>query len=318
MQAIAEPRDNMWGERRMKVAEREYTGPGKARIGDADLWEVEEIAHKKPLAEMTTDAALVASLPGWMFPAYIDADMHFDIVTRSWILIVHGRVIVVDPCTGNGRAFPDFPPAHMLDTPYIDRFAATGIRPEDVDFVFCTHLHMDHCGWNTVLRDGRYVPTFPNARYVMARRELDRWDPRRAGHVSVPQNVGTFENSVLPVLEAGLACIVGEHHTICPGVEVEPSYGHTLGHSTLHLTSAGKEAYFVGDAFHHPIELLHPDLDDRTSEDFDLLHATRRRLIESCLRRNALIIPAHFACPFGGHLREDADGLRFEAYATGI
>jgi glyoxylase-like metal-dependent hydrolase (beta-lactamase superfamily II) len=298
----------------MKVADTIYTGPNRTRIGNADLWEVEEIAHKKALSDMTTDEALIASLPRWMFPTYIDADMHFDIITRSWILIQDGRVIVVDPCTGNGRNFPDFLPAHMLDTPYIERFAATGIRPEDVDFVFCTHLHMDHCGWNTVLRDGKYVPTFPNAQYVMVQRELDRWDPRHPGHVAVPQNAGTFENSVLPVLEAGLAHIIGERHMICPGLEVEPSYGHTIGHSTLHLTSGAKEAYFVGDVFHHPLEMLHPGLDDHTSENFELLHATRRRIIETCMRKDALIVPAHFCCPFGGYLRESADGLLFEPH----
>ena len=162
----------------MEVFDQPYHGPTRIRHGGADIWEVEEIWHKRPLSDMTTDKALIASLPQWMFPDFIDAHWNFDIVTRCWIVIVDGRVIVVDPCTGNGRNFPDFEPAHMLDTPFIERFAATGFRPEDVDFVFCTHLHMDHCGWNTVLRDGRYVPTFPNARYVMVKREIDRWDPQ--------------------------------------------------------------------------------------------------------------------------------------------
>lgn len=300
----------------MKVAESVYKGPRITRIGNADLWEVEEIAYKKPLSEMTADEELIASLPQWMFPTYIDADMQVDVIHRSWILIADGRVIVVDPCNGNGRNFPDFLPAHMLDTPYIERFAATGIRPEDVDYVFCTHLHMDHCGWNTVLRDGKYVPTFPNAEYVMVRREVDRWDPRLPGHVPVPQNAGTFENSILPVIEAGLARIVGDRHTICPGLDVHPSYGHTAGHSSLHLTSGAKKAQFVGDVFHHPLELLHPDLEDYTYEDFGQLLHTRRGIIETCLREDALIIPAHFSCPFGGHLRESADGLLFEPYPT--
>lgn len=298
----------------MKVADTIYNGPSRIRIGEADLWEVEEIAHKRPLADMTTDEALIASLPEWMFPDFIDADWNFDIVTRSWILIVDGRVIVIDPCTGNGRDFPDFEPAHMLDTHYIERFCATGIRPEEVDYVFCTHLHMDHCGWNTVLRDGKYVPTFPNATYVMGQREVDRWDPRRPDHVSVPQNVGTFENSVLPILEAGLAKIVADRHSICPGVEVEPAHGHTMGHSMLHVSSAAKEAYFVGDAFHHPLEMLEPDLDDNTSEDFGLLAASRKHIIRTCMGKGALIIPAHFSCPFGGHLRDREDGLVFEPY----
>ena len=165
-----------------------------------------------------------------------------------------------------------------------------------------------------MLRDGKYVPTFPNAQYVMAQRELDRWNPALPGHVAVPQNAGTFANSVLPVIEAGLARIVGERHTICPGVEVEPAYGHTIGHSALHLTSGGKEAYFVGDVFHHPLEMLYPGLDDHTSEDFGLLQATRRSIIETCMRKDALIVPAHFCCPFGGHLREGGLGPIFEPY----
>lgn len=299
----------------MEVNPRPYTGPRKAAIGQAQLWEIEEIAELRPLSAMTADQALVASLPRWMFPTYVDAEMQFDIVTRSWILIHEGRVIVIDPCTGNGRDFPDHPPAHMLDTPYIERFEATGIRVTDVDFVFCTHLHMDHCGWNTTLRGGRFVPTFPNAQYILMRQEMDRWDPRRPGHVPVPQNAGTFENSVLPVLEAGLARIVDGHHTICTGVEIEPSFGHTIGHSSLHLSSGGQQAYFVGDVFHHPLEMVAPGLDDCTSENFALLRETRQRLIDIAVRDRALIVPAHFRCPFGGHLHSNDDGLVFEPYA---
>lgn len=286
----------------------------RAVIGKAEVWAVEEIAHKKPLSAMTTNESLIAALPSWMFPTFIDVDGMFDIVTRSWILIVDDRIGVIDPCTGNGRSFPDFPPAHMLDTPYIERFAATGIRPEDVDFVFCTHLHMDHCGWNTMLRDGKYVPTFPNAQYFMARQEVDRWNPSHPGYIHVPQNAGTFENSILPVLEAGLGRIIEGNHRICPSIEVEPSFGHTAGHSTLHLKSGGRGAYFVGDVFHHPLELLHPELDDRTSEDFPALLASRRKIISTCLRENALVVPAHLRCPFGGYLQNGAAGLLFEPY----
>ncbi len=299
----------------MEVFEHDYRGPSRIRIGKADIWEVEEIAHKRPLSDMTTEEAIIAALPRWMFPRFIDADWKFDIVTRCWIVFVDDHVVVIDPCTGNGRDFPDFPPAHMLDTPFIERFGATGIRPEEVDFVFCTHLHMDHCGWNTVLRDGRYVPTFPNAKYVMVQRELDRWNPRHPDHVPVPQNVGTFENSVLPVLEAGLAQIVSENHRISPSLDVQPACGHTLGHSTLHLDSAGREAYFVGDTFHHPLEMIHPGLDDQTSEIFDLTHASRRRIIDTCLDTGTLVIPAHFYCPFGGTLRQATDGVVFEPYS---
>jgi len=290
----------------------------RAEIGGASIWQVEEITQKKPLSAMTTDTELIARLPRWLFPRFIDADGLVDIVSQSWIVIIDGRVVVVDPCTGNGRNFPDFPPAHMLDTPYLERFAATGIRPQDVDYVFCTHLHMDHCGWNTLLRAGRYVPTFPNARYVMVQREFDRWDSRRPDHVPVPANAGTFENSVLPVLEAGLAELVPDTFRISASLQIEPAAGHTIGHSLLHLDGGARPAYFVGDAFHHPLEMIHPDLDSGTSENFPLASRTRRRILDTCLSRNALVIPAHFPCPFGGALLRNEGELVFEPYGDPV
>jgi glyoxylase-like metal-dependent hydrolase (beta-lactamase superfamily II) len=290
----------------------------RAEIGGASVWQVEEITQKKPLSAMTTDGELIARLPKWLFPRFIDADGQVDIVSQSWIVIIDGRVVVVDPCTGNGRNFPDFPPAHMLDTPYLERFAATGMRPEDVDYVVCTHLHMDHCGWNTLLREGRYVPTFPNARYVMGQREFDRWDSRRPDHAPVPANAGTFENSVLPVLEAGLAELVPDTFRISASLQIEPAPGHTVGHSLLHLDCGARQAYFVGDAFHHPVEMIHPDLDSRTSENFPLAHQTRVRIIDTCLAGNALVIPAHFPCAFGGALLRNEGELVFEPYSDPV
>ncbi|TGD73614.1 MBL fold metallo-hydrolase [Mangrovimicrobium sediminis] len=277
-------------------------------FGDAEIFQVPETSWKMPVAMFGASDAQLERHRHWLQPTYLDAHGEWDNIVQSWVLVVDGRVIVVDPCTGNGRHFPDYPPAHMLDTPYIERFAATGIRPEQVDYVFCTHLHMDHCGWNTQLVDGRYVPTFPNAKYVMVQREFERWDPRRAGHVAVSANAGTFENSVLPVLEAGLAQIVPDTFRISASLDVAPAWGHTAGHSLLHLDSAAHEAYFVGDAFHHPLELLYPELDAGTCEDFSATLATRRRLIETCLASDALLVPAHFPCPFGVTLQRDAQG----------
>jgi glyoxylase-like metal-dependent hydrolase (beta-lactamase superfamily II) len=292
--------------------------PRSAKLGAVDIWQVDEITYKMPLSMMTQDEKLIASLPQWMYPRYIDKDRNFDMVWQSWIMVVDGRVIVVDPCTGNGRNFPDFQLAHMLDTPYIERFAATGIKPEDVDYVFCTHLHMDHCGWNTHLRNGKYVPTFPNARYIMVKREFDRWDTRLPGHKAIPQNIGVFENSVLPVVEAGLAEVVPDRHSITPNLIVEPAYGHTAGHSLLQVKAGSEQVYFVGDAFHHPLEILHPDLDDHTSEDPSQTSKTRHRIIDTCIAQHALVVPAHFPCAFGGHITRTNNTMHFEPYCHAV
>jgi glyoxylase-like metal-dependent hydrolase (beta-lactamase superfamily II) len=283
-------------------------------VGDAEIRRVEELRAPMPLA-MFNAPDLVERNADWLFPQWGDADGNWDMVVQSWLMIVDDRVVVVDPCVGNGRPLPDFPLFDMLDTPFIERFAATGIRPEDVDCVFCTHLHSDHCGWNTTLRDGRFVPTFPNARYFLSQREVDRWDHRRPDYRPVPPNEGVFDRSVLPVIEAGLAELIGDRHRISPSLDVEASPGHTLGHAVLHLASAGREAWFTGDVFHHPIELIHPEIDARTCDDFSQTIVTRRRLVDKFVETGALVIPAHFAEPHVGFVREDNGKRRFEPLA---
>jgi glyoxylase-like metal-dependent hydrolase (beta-lactamase superfamily II) len=278
-------------------------------VGDARVHRIEEIRTRLPFAMFNAGTELMTRHAHWLVPDWVDRDNTWEMVVQSWILIVDGQVVVVDPCVGNGRRLPEFPIFDMLDTPFIERFAASGIRPEHVDAVFCTHLHSDHCGWNTLLRDGRFVPTFPKARYYMAQREFDRWDPRRPDHRPVPANEGVFERSVLPVVEAGQAQIIPDNYRISASLEVTAAAGHTLGHTALHLSSAGREAWFTGDVFHHPIELLHPELDAHTCEDFSLTLVTRNKLIAACIDRDAMIIPAHFAAPHVGYLREQ-NGVR--------
>lgn len=281
------------------------------RVGEAEIQRVEEMAHKWPMSALTEDESLLALNSHWLAPHFIDADGYWDMVFQSWVMVVDSRVIVVDPCAGNGRNFPAFPMFHMLDTPYIERFETTGFRPEDVDFVFCTHLHCDHCGWNTQLREGRFVPTFPNARYIIVKREYDHWDPQRPGHVPVELNAGVFENSVLPVVKAGLAEVVEDRYRLSESLMIEPAYGHTAGHSIMHLESRGEQAYFTGDAFHHPLELIYPELDQGAAEDFSQTLSTRRRLIQLFVENNALIIPAHFPAPHVGRLFADKRGMTF-------
>ncbi|MFT3930950.1 MAG: MBL fold metallo-hydrolase [Spongiibacteraceae bacterium] len=276
------------------------------KVGAAEIRRVEEMVIQSPMHVMTQDHALIEANRHWLEPLFLNASGASDFVFQSWILFVDGRVVVIDPCTGNGRPHM-YPFFDHLNTPYIERFAATGVKPEEVDYVFCTHLHHDHCGWSTQLRDGRFVPTFPNARYIYVRREYERWDTRLPNHVPVDYNVGVFEQSVLPVMEAGLAVLVDDAHRISPSLDIEPAYGHTWGHSILHLASQAQEAYFTGDVFHHPLQMIDPTLHMPGCDDLAQAIATRRRVIDRCIERNALIIPAHFAAPHAGRLHREYD-----------
>jgi len=284
-------------------------------LGDAELHRVEELRVRLPFDMFGASDDLIAANADWLRPRWLDDDGTWDMVVQSFIVVADGRVTVVDPCVGNGRPLPTFPIFDNLDTPFIERFGDTGFRPEDVDAVVCTHLHSDHCGWNTVLRDGKYVPTFPNARYYMGWRELTRWDTRRPDYKHIPENEGVFERSVLPVLEAGLVDVIGDTHPVSPSLTARLAHGHTLGHMALELASGGEHGWFTGDAFHHPIELIHPELDPESCEDFANTVITRKRLIDTFIAQGALIIPAHFTEPHAGYLREENGVRTFEPLA---
>lgn len=286
------------------------------RFGDAEIRSVLEMSlRRRPIAYLQADASLIEANRSWLAPHFLEEGDTWSLNFQSWILQVDGRVVVVDPCTGNGRPHP-MPQFDRLDTPFIERFCETGVRPEDVDYVFCTHMHHDHCGWNTQLRDGRYVPTFPNARYLFVRREFERWDPNGADYRAVDYNAGVYERSILPVVEAGLADLVLDRHRVSESLEIEPGNGHTFGHAMLRLSSDAQEACFSGDAFHHPLQLAQPELQFGDCDDLAQAIATRRRLVARGLERDTLIIPAHLPFPHAGRVRRWGEGVAFEALSS--
>jgi glyoxylase-like metal-dependent hydrolase (beta-lactamase superfamily II) len=283
------------------------------RIGAAEVQsalEMELLA--RPIAWLGAAADLVEANRDWLEPHFLEAGDTWSLNFRTWILRVDEKIIAIDPCTGNGRPHPR-PPFDMLEMPFIERFCATGVRPEEVNYVFCTHMHHDHCGWNTQLRNGRWVPTFPNARYLFVQREYDRWNPSGANYRAVDYNSGVFERSIKPIVDAGLADLIMERHQVSPSVEIQPAHGHTLGHTMLHVKSRAEEAYFSGDCFHHPLQLIDPSIRFGDAEDLSQAIETRRRLVALSLERDALIIPAHLPAPHAGRMRRQADRLIFEA-----
>lgn len=281
-------------------------------IGDVALQRVEELRIPNTIAHFTQDQALIEANRHWLAPHFLDGEDHFDLVFQSWIFEADDRVVLVDPCTGNGKPHP-VPFFDQLDLPFIERMAETGYRPEDVDLVVCTHLHHDHCGWNTCLRGGKWVPTFPNARYIMQQREFDRWGKDSALHKPFDYNDGVYERSVLPVVEAGLADLVSGRHRLSPGLVAEPAPGHTIGHQMLHLTSADRQAWFTGDSFHHPIQLVDPDIPFGDAEDQAQVAALRVWLGELAADSGALLIPAHLPAPHAVRAWREDGAIRFAA-----
>jgi glyoxylase-like metal-dependent hydrolase (beta-lactamase superfamily II) len=282
------------------------------RFADAAISRAEEMIMPLPMAVLGQDEAFIAANRAWLQPHFWDEADRWAMCFQSWIIQVDGKVVVVDPCNGNDRPHPQ-PWFNDLQTPYIERFCATGVRPEDVDYVFCTHMHHDHCGWNVQLRGGRWVPTFPKARYLFLRREYERWNPNGAGYRYVDYNEGIYERAIQPIVEAGLADLVMDDHRVSSSLEILPAHGHTFGHAMLRLASGAEEALFTGDIFHHPLQLVRPEFQFGDCDDVVQATETRRRLVARGLERDSLIIPAHLPLPHAGRVRRGESGVYFEA-----
>lgn len=277
-------------------------------VGDARIASVLELAlERRPISSLGADPALIEANRHWLAPYFLEEGDTWSLRFQSWVVEIDGKIIVIDPCNGNGR--PHIVSAFsMLDIPFLERFEATGIRPDEVDYVFCTHLHHDHCGWNTQLRGGRWVPTFSNARYVFTRREYERWNPNGVNFRYVDYNEGVYERSIQPIVDAGLADLVMAPHQLTESLNIHSAAGHTLGHAMLHLRSQHEEAYFTGDCFHHPLQLTQPELQFGDADNLELAIATRKQLILSGLASDALIIPAHLPFPYAGKIRSSEEG----------
>lgn len=235
---------------------------------------------------------------------------------HSFVIESDGRRILVDACHGNDkRRTGKIAYADSMRTGYLGNLAEAGFRPEDIDVVLCTHLHYDHVGWNTRLENGRWVPTFPNARYLMTSTDFEHFsslppDSPEAHHRDA------FEDSVLPIVRAGRAtllrtedlaqCDLGE------ALSLEPAPGHSPGSIVIRIRNDFGTALVSGDVIHHPIQFLETGLHVEGEHDVALATRTRERLIEDCVECRALLLPAHFPAPTAGRIARSDGGLHFD------
>lgn len=255
---------------------------------------------------------LAESIAPWAGPVLEDGPGGRLLMSFHSFLVRTGRhTILVDTCCGNDKERPTRPEAHRMRSGWLTELARAGVRREEVDVVMCTHLHWDHVGWNTQLVDGSWVPTFPNARYVMARREYEYWDAQHAaGARSI--HVDGFVDSVLPVMRAERAVLVDDGHEIEDGVWVQSWPGHTPGNVLVNLRSGAARGVFCGDVLHSPVQLGDPSLSSRACEDPEGSREARVRFIETHADTGTVVMPAHFVAPSAGRIARCDGGFRFD------
>ncbi len=286
------------------------------RIGDVQVSRVVDMegGFAQPVFLFPdANAEAMAAQRSWLEPGFLDpANGELIMSFHAFVLKTPRHTILVDACIGNDKERPNREGWHRRDGPFLANLLAAGVRPEDVDFVLCTHMHADHVGWNTRLVDGRWVPTFPNARYIFARTEYEHWQRVIKKSDGETVNHGSFADSVLPVVEAGKAVMVDTDHQIEDGIWLEPAPGHTPGNVVINIAgTGGARAVLAGDVMHHPVQLAHPDWSSRFCGDPGQSHRSRRALIERHADTPTVVLTAHFAAPTAGTIVSAGDAFRF-------
>jgi glyoxylase-like metal-dependent hydrolase (beta-lactamase superfamily II) len=255
-------------------------------------------------------ADILAENREWMRKAAaIDADDVLILCFQSYVVKTPHHTILIDSCIGNDKPRPTRPKWNMkTDDTYMRALASAGISVDEIDFVMCTHLHVDHVGWNTRLENGRWVPTFPNARYIFGRAEFDYWTEQNA-----KAEVPAIADSVLPVVEARRADIVRNDYEIGDHVRILPTPGHTPGHVAFTLGRGKDDAVFSGDLMHSPLQTRYPELSVKFDLDQAQAAVTRRKFLERYCDTDTLCCTAHFPSPSTGKIRRNGDGFSCEA-----
>jgi len=272
------------------------------QVGDVRITSVLEVEGPTPgpFLFSVADPATVLDRHGWAVGSYVTDDGM--LLSRVQALVVEsgGRTVVVDTCIGNDkeRAVPAW---NQLDLPFLGRFREAGFDPETVDAVVCTHLHVDHVGWNTMLVDGRWVPTFPEARYLFAGPEYAHWS--EAPYRDRPEH----DDSIQPVVDAGRVDLVDVDAEIADGVRLVSTPGHTPGHCSVLITSGGSRALITGDFMHHPVQVAAPEWCSKFDTDPVRGEATRREFLAEHADSDLLVIGTHFGGPCSGRI-VSADG----------
>ena len=280
---------------------------GKWRIGDVTVTRVVEIEATGGMSRIIPEATRERLQDiGWLYPHFVDESGRMRGSIHALIIETPDRTIMVDTCVGNdklrgNRAW------NQLQTSFLDDMAKAGYELDRIDNVLCTHLHIDHVGWNTMLVDDKWVPTFPKARYLMGQVEFDHWRQ----HEDAGQAV-VMADSVTPVFDAGLVDLVATNHQICEQVSLIPTVGHTPGHVSVMINSQGELAMITGDFIHHPCQFAHPEWSASVDTDPVQSAQTRREVFSKYAETPTLIIGTHFHTPTAGHLKRDGDAYRLD------
>lgn len=280
------------------------------RIGDVEVVRIVELYDfQDDIWVLLKDATPELMLKhDWLQPNFSTPDGRMRMNFQAFVVSSKGRRIMVDTCIGNDRK-REFDVFSNLQGTFLQDLADAGYAPDTIDTVICTHLHLDHCGWNTHKKDGKWVPSFPSARYLFGKTEWAHWQAEAAANKPHMEHV---EDAIMPIIDAGLADFIDPDHVLTDEVRLFPTHGHTPGHVSVKIASAGQEAVITGDVVHHPVQLAEPDWRNNFDMDIDAGARTRRAFFDAYADSDALVIASHFFEPTAGRIVKDGKAWRFK------
>jgi glyoxylase-like metal-dependent hydrolase (beta-lactamase superfamily II) len=282
------------GKRRM------HWNVGKVKI--TKIVELETTGSTRFILPLATNEE-IRKLP-WLIPHFANEEGRLKMSIHSLVVETPSRRIVVDTGLGNDKEGRKVPTWNNRKDAFLETMTSAGFPPDSIDTVLCTHLHVDHVGWNTKLAGGKWVPTFGNARYVFGKTEYEYWRDYR----DEPDKVAVFDDSVKPIVDAGKADLVAGDARLADEITLIPTPGHSPGHMSIHIKSDGEEGLLTGDVAHHPCQMAHPDWSSTADSDPVQSTVTRRELFSRFADTPTLVIGGHFNA---GHIRRDGDAFKF-------
>ncbi len=242
----------------------------------------------------------------WLTPRFMDDAGNLLLSIHTYVIRAGRQTVLVDTCFGNDKDRGGRGGGHMRQGPFLDDLRKAGVDPNTVDYVLCTHLHVDHVGWNTRLESGRWVPSFPRAKYLFSRTDWEYWLTHEgAGGGQI------MEDSVRPIVDAGQAILVEGDHEVADGVRIVPLPGHTPGHVSVHLAGGGRRAIMTGDMMHHAVQVAEPDWSSLACYDARASALSRRQFFQQYGDSGVIVLPAHFPAPTAGYIVSHGEGWRY-------
>lgn len=282
----------------------------KWKIGDVTVTRIVEMEipipynDKSPfLVQATPD--VLKTMP-WLYPHFVTDEGALKLSIHALFVEAPGLRLIVDTCIGNDKPRGMVGP-RGLSTTFLASLEAAGCKRDSVDAVICTHLHVDHVGWNTMLENGKWVPTFPKARYLIGKKEYEFWNLDEDA-----EQKAIMGDSVQPILDAGLADLVEMDHRLSAEIRLTPTPGHTPGHVSVMIESKGETAMITGDMIHHPCQFGHPEWSPSFDTDQAAGASMRRAVMDKVADQPLLVIGTHFSAPTAGHVKRDGAGFRFD------